>query len=41
MPKLYRYIGPAGVAARTAGHPASMQVSSVDDIVLWIRDTEQ
>jgi len=41
MPKLYRYVGPAEIGDRVAGHPAGTQIAIAADIVRWVRDTAQ
>jgi hypothetical protein len=37
--KLYPYVGPAEIQARAVGRPAGTRISSVQDLLAWIRAT--
>jgi hypothetical protein len=41
MPKLYRYVGPPGIAARVAGDPAGTRIDAASDLVRWCAATGQ
>jgi hypothetical protein len=41
MTRLYRYVGPVGIAARSAGRTAGMRVSSISDILVWARQADE
>ncbi len=41
MPNLYRYVGPAGIAARVAGRPGGTRIGSQADLVRWCMATGQ
>ncbi|MBA4192390.1 MAG: hypothetical protein C0467_30855 [Planctomycetaceae bacterium] len=41
MRKFYRYVGPAEIGSRVAGHPAGQEIASMGDLVPWVRDTSQ
>lgn len=40
-PKLYRYVGPVGIASRVAGHPGGTRIDSPADLVRWCVATRQ
>ena len=39
--RLYRYVGPAGIAARVLGRPGGTRIDSAADLVRWVRGTGQ
>lgn len=39
--RLYRYIGPAGIASRVAGRPGGTRIGSAADLVRWCGTTGQ
>jgi hypothetical protein len=40
-PRLYRYVGPAGIASRVAGCPGGTRIDSQTDLVRWVHNTGQ
>jgi hypothetical protein len=36
--RLYRYVGPAAIKGRVAGRPAGTLITSVADLLAWLRD---
>ena len=41
MDRLYPYVGPADIKARVAGRPAGTRITSVSDLLAWVRSTGQ
>jgi hypothetical protein len=39
--KFYRYVGPAEIRDRVAGRPAGTRVSSVSDLLAWVRRADE
>lgn len=41
MPRLYHYVGPPGIRGRVSGKVAGSRITSVADLLAWLRDTGQ
>jgi hypothetical protein len=41
MPRLYPYVGPAGIRARVTDRPAGTPIKSVADLLAWVCGTGQ